>query len=185
MHSRQIALLAQALIFVGWFTLDTLRTSLGTFGLDFHFYDMAAIIASPRRLQLGVGENAGIITVPFAILCLAVVLAPAIVPRRYLIVARLAPLLLMLACGFFGVGSPQIWSVSQTLSGSAAAGRWAGIKNFFGNLAGIAAPALTGIIVGRTGHFFWAFLLTSAVALSGSLIWIFVVGSVEPVVWAD
>ena len=101
MHSRHIALLAQALIFVGWFTLDTLRTSLGTFGLDFHFYDMAAIIASPRRLQLGVGENAGIITVPFAILCLALVLAPAIVPSRYLIVARLAPLLLMLACGAF------------------------------------------------------------------------------------
>ena len=105
----------------------------------------------------------------------------------FLVVAgpNLAIALLMLACGFFGVGSPQIWSVSQTLSGSAAAGRWAGIKNFFGNLAGIAAPALTGIIVGRTGHFFWAFLLTSAVALSGSLIWIFVVGSVEPVVWAD
>ena len=101
MHSRHIALLARALIFIGWFTLDSLRTSLGTCGLDFNFYDMAAIIAGPRRIQFGVGDKAGIITLPFAILGLALVLALAIVPSQYLIVARQAPLLLMLACGAF------------------------------------------------------------------------------------
>jgi hypothetical protein len=101
MRPRHIALLAQALIFIGWFTLDTLRTSLGSLGFDFHFYDMAAIIASPRRLELGVGDNASIITVPFAILCFALVLAPAFVPTRFSTAARLAPLLLMLVCGAF------------------------------------------------------------------------------------
>jgi hypothetical protein len=101
MHSRHIALLAQALIFIGWFTLDTLRTSLGSLGFDFHFYDMAAIIASPRRLEFGVGDSADIITIPFAILCFALVLAPAFVPSRFITAARLAPLLLMLACGAF------------------------------------------------------------------------------------
>jgi|SRR5450755_3994627 len=101
MHSRHIALLAQVLIFVGWFTLDTLRTNLIAFDLDFHFYDMAAVIASPRRLQLGVGDNASIITVPFAILCLGLVLAPALVPGRFVTAARMAPLVLMLICGAF------------------------------------------------------------------------------------
>jgi hypothetical protein len=101
MHSRHIALLAQALIFVGWFVLDTLRTSLGSMGFDFHFYDMAAIIANPLRLELGVGDNAGIMTIPFAILCLALILAPSVVPSRLATAARFAPLLLMLLCGAF------------------------------------------------------------------------------------
>ncbi len=101
MHSRHIAPLAQVLIFVGWFTLDTLRTNLGAFGRDFHFYDMAAIIANPRRLQLGLGDNSSIITVPFAILCLALILAPALVPSRFVTAARMAPLALMLICGAF------------------------------------------------------------------------------------
>ncbi len=99
MQSRHLALLAQGLIFIGWFALDSLRTTLGSMGFDFHFYDMAAIIANPLRLELGVRDNAALITIPFAMLCLALILAPVLVPKRLLTAARLAPLLLMLVCG--------------------------------------------------------------------------------------
>jgi ACS family glucarate transporter-like MFS transporter len=52
-----------------------------------------------------------------------------------------------------------------------------------GNLAGAVAPALTGILVGRTGHFYWPFVITSVITWVGALQWVFVVGPVEPVVW--
>ena len=44
-------------------------------------------------------------------------------------------------------------------------------------------PALTGYLVDRTEHFFWAFLVTSTIMWIGALIWLFLVGPIEPVVW--
>ena len=52
-----------------------------------------------------------------------------------------------------------------------------------GNLAGVVAPALTGFVVGRTGHFYWAFAILLAVTIMGTLSWVFLVGPVEQVVW--
>jgi hypothetical protein len=101
MHSRHLPLLAQGLIFIGWFVLDTLKTTLGSVGLHFSFYEVAAIIANPVRLQVGVGDSAGLITIPFSILCLALILAPTVVPSRYVTAARLGPLVLMMVCGAF------------------------------------------------------------------------------------
>ncbi len=92
--------------------------------------------------------------------------------------------LLIVGGAFYGVASSNAWAISQTISGPEAAGRWAGCKNFFGNLAGVAAPALTGMIVTYTGQFFWAFVLTGVIGVIGSAIWVFVVGPVRPVVWA-
>jgi ACS family D-galactonate transporter-like MFS transporter len=45
------------------------------------------------------------------------------------------------------------------------------------------APALTGYVLDRTGHFFWAFVIAAAVGLASSASWIFVVGPIEPVQW--
>jgi len=39
------------------------------------------------------------------------------------------------------------------LAGVSAAGKWTGIQNGIGNLAGIAAQVITGFIVERTGRF--------------------------------
>jgi hypothetical protein len=48
----------------------------------------------------------------------------------------------------------------------------------------VIAPALTGFIVNRSGNFRTPFLITSAIALTGGLAWVFGVGRVEPVTWA-
>jgi hypothetical protein len=69
------------------------------------------------------------------------------------------------------------------MAGPAAAGRWTGLQNFVGNMAGVAAPTLTGWILNRTGEFYWAFVVTAGVALTGVASWVFLVGRVEPVVW--
>jgi nitrate/nitrite transporter NarK len=84
---------------------------------------------------------------------------------------------------FFGVCSSNIWAITQTLAGPQAAGRWTGFQNFVGNLSGVAAPSITGFVLDRTGHFYWAFIIMTAIAMTGTLSWIFLVGKVEQVAW--
>jgi ACS family D-galactonate transporter-like MFS transporter len=82
-----------------------------------------------------------------------------------------------------GIANAGTFTFSQTLAGSQAAGRWTGLQNGFANLAGVAAPALTGFAVERTGNFVAAMAITSVVLVIGGLAWVFVVGRVEPVSW--
>ena len=90
---------------------------------------------------------------------------------------------LILGVIFFGVYCSNVWAVTQTLAGPQAAGRWTGFQNFVGNLAGVVAPATTGFVLDRTGHFYWAFAILTVLALTGAVSWVFLVGRVEPVVW--
>ena len=71
-----------------------------------------------------------------------------------------------------GASSPGVYAIAQILAGPKATGRWVGIQNAMGNLAGIIAPALTGFIIDRTGHFTAAFMLGAAVSLLGLVGWI-------------
>ena len=80
------------------------------------------------------------------------------------------------ACG------ANVWAITQTVAGPSAAGRWTGLQNCIGNLAGI-APAITGFVVDRTGQFFWPFLITAVVGLLGAVCYAFVLGPVEQVRW--
>jgi ACS family D-galactonate transporter-like MFS transporter len=91
--------------------------------------------------------------------------------------------LLLAATVSLGLASPQYFAVSQTLAGPQLAGTWTGLQNFVGSFAGIIAPAVTGFIVDRTGHFIWAFVITAMVGWVGTLSWLFLVGPVEQVTW--
>jgi len=90
---------------------------------------------------------------------------------------------LVLGVIFFGVTASNVWTITQTLAGPKAVGRWTGFQCFIGNISGIVAPAVTGFVLQRTGHFFWAFAIVTAVALVGAASWYFLVGSLEQVAW--
>ena len=96
----------------------------------------------------------------------------------------IAMAILIFSCVALGMCSPNLWTMTQILAGAPTAGRWTGLENFCGNLAGILGPILVGVIVDRTGQFFWAFAMTSAVSLLGAASYIFLVARVEPIVWA-
>ncbi len=98
---------------------------------------------------------------------------------------KLTAVTLVLVAASLGVSSSNVWAITQTLAGPRAAGRWTGIENFVGNLGGAVAPVLTGFVLGRTGHYFWAFAITAVVSLLGALSWAFWIGTVEPVVWSS
>jgi cyanate permease len=91
--------------------------------------------------------------------------------------------LLMVACLFYGIFASNHWAITQTLSGPMAAGKWTGVQNGVGNLAGIVSPWVTGWVVQQTGQFYLAFLVSAAVVLTGSASYLFIVGKVEPVAW--
>ena len=80
---------------------------------------------------------------------------------------------LIVAAVGLGTGNANIWTFTQTLAGPRAVGRWAGLQNGFGNLAGVIGPALTGFTVDWTGHFQVAIEITAVICFLGALVWLF------------
>ncbi len=81
-----------------------------------------------------------------------------------------------LIAAFTGIGIfvSNCWAFTQTLAGPAA-GRWTGLQNAFGNLGGVLAPAVTGLLVEMTGRFFPAMLASAIVLLAGAAVYVFLV----------
>ena len=76
---------------------------------------------------------------------------------------RLSMELLVAGAFIYGLFSSNLWAITQTLAGPLAAGKWTGLQNCVGNLAGIAAPIVTGFIVEKTGKFYFAFVWVCAI----------------------
>ena len=134
---------------------------------------------SDRWMQAGATANrvrktftiSGLAISALAMLVCAFATAPVAVAS--LIVAGLA----------FGFGTPNIFAIGQTLAGPRAAGKWIGFQNCIGNLAGIIAPLVTGMVVDRTGQFEWAFISAAAVTLAGTVAWGVVIPRIAPLDW--
>jgi MFS family permease len=93
--------------------------------------------------------------------------------------------MISLVTGFAGMGlfTSNSWAVSQTIAGVEASGKWTGLQNGVGNLAGVTAPVITGWIVGRLGSFHVAFVVASAMLVATALLYAFMLGRIEPVRW--
>jgi ACS family D-galactonate transporter-like MFS transporter len=92
--------------------------------------------------------------------------------------------LVTMGCGSGFIG-PNIYVFAQTLAGPSVAGKWTGLQNCFGNLAGVVIGPLTGWIVDRTGHFASAFVICAIVSSLGGIIWVVFVGRVEQTAWPE
>jgi len=84
------------------------------------------------------------------------------------------------ACGFAG---PNTFLFAQTFAGPAVTGRWTGLQNCFANLAGVVVAPLTGLVVDRTGQFWWAFVVAASITLLGGVSWVFLTGPLQQVQW--
>jgi MFS transporter, ACS family, D-galactonate transporter len=96
---------------------------------------------------------------------------------------RVFTFMLALTGVFLGISICNSWAIPQMLAGPKMVGRWVGVQNLAGNLAGAVAPALTGFLLDRTASFYWPFLITAIVAWIGGLGWWLVVGPLEQVDW--
>jgi MFS family permease len=82
-----------------------------------------------------------------------------------------------------GCSYPGLFAIPQILAGPAASARWVGVQNAAGNVAGLVAPAITGILVDQTGLFDVAFALAAAVNVLGLIGWVLMLPKIVPIQW--
>ena len=90
---------------------------------------------------------------------------------------------LLVAGVFFGFNTPNIFAIGQTLAGPRAAGKWVGVQNCVGNVAGIIAPIITGLVLDRTGQFLWPFAIAGLFGVTGMISWGLIIPRIAPVSW--
>ena len=91
--------------------------------------------------------------------------------------------LLSTATFFFGFFSGNHWAITQTLAGPTAAGKWTGLQNCAGNLAGVVAPSVTGFIVQETHSFYFAFVWVCVNLFVSAFSYVFIIRRVEETLW--
>ena len=83
-----------------------------------------------------------------------------------------------------GCSYPGLFAIAQTLAGPSATGRWVGVQNACGNIAGMVAPVATGVLVDRTGKFDWAFSIAAVVSALGFIGWVWILPQIRPITWS-
>jgi MFS family permease len=83
----------------------------------------------------------------------------------------------------FGLNTSTMYAVGQTLGGARGGGKWIGLQNCMGNVAGIVGPIITGVIVDRTGQFYWAFIVAAVISLIGIAGWTLLIRRIELLDW--
>jgi len=109
-----------------------------------------------------------------AVLCM---LAMAFAPRP----VALASIFIYQALN--GASAAALYAIPEILGGTRATGRWVGIQNSGGSMAGVVAPWLTGVIIDMTGHFTLAFVLAAAMSFVGLIGWLGMVPRLEALDW--
>jgi len=80
----------------------------------------------------------------------------------------LAAVLLIGGASLVGLCTANIYALLQRIAPSGAMGLWAGMVNFVGNISGIVAPVVTGVLLERTGSYYPGFVVAVVVLLSGA-----------------
>jgi len=83
-----------------------------------------------------------------------------------------------------GCSYPGLFAIPQILAGPTASARWVGVQNAVGNVAGLIAPAITGVLVDQTGLFNIAFALAAGVNVLGLIGWVLMLRKIAPIQWA-
>jgi MFS transporter, ACS family, D-galactonate transporter len=79
-----------------------------------------------------------------------------------------------------GLASGNLFAIIQCCAPPDEVGTWTGVENFAGNIGGVLAPFLTGVLIARTGTYLPGFVLAAVVLVAGILAYWFVVGKLRP-----
>ncbi len=86
-----------------------------------------------------------------------------------------------IALGGLAAAAPVGWSLPSLIAPKGGVGTVGGIMNFANNLMGVAAPIVTGFIVGATNSFANAFLVAGVILAVGIVSFVFVMGRIEAI----
>jgi nitrate/nitrite transporter NarK len=82
------------------------------------------------------------------------------------------------------IAAPATFAIPQILAGPAATGRWVGIQSTCGNLAGVFASFITGLLIDATGKYESAFAAAAVINVLGIVGWVYILPAVRPLQWA-
>jgi sugar phosphate permease len=86
-----------------------------------------------------------------------------------------------IALSGLAAAAPVGWSIPSLIAPTGGTGSVGGIMNFVNNLMGVAAPVVTGFLVGNSQSFTHAFLVAGVGLLIGICSYVFVLGRIEPI----
>jgi MFS family permease len=92
-----------------------------------------------------------------------------------------ATIWISIALSGLAVTGPVVWSIPGLIAPAGSTGRVGGIMNFAGNIPAVAAPIITGYLVGNSRSFERAFLVAAALLVGGILSYIFLLGKIETI----
>jgi nitrate/nitrite transporter NarK len=69
------------------------------------------------------------------------------------------------AAALVGLSTGNLYTLTANAAPEEAVGVWMGCLNFVGNLPGVAAPLVTGMLIQRTGSYFPGFAVAVAILL--------------------
>ncbi|MGH9469445.1 MAG: MFS transporter [Terriglobia bacterium] len=128
-----------------------------------------------RLIRLGFSETRtrkGLVTAGFLTGLL-------LIPAEHAASAQTA-VLLLIGASLVGLSTGNLIVILQCCAPPDQVGLWTGVENFCGNIAGILAPLLTGILISRTGSYSPGFDLAVIVLLAGLASYWFIVGELKP-----
>ena len=115
------------------------------------------------------------------VLVIGMLFGLAVVGAVFTTQAAWAIIWISIALGGLAAAAPVGWSLPSLIAPKGGTGTVGGIMNFAGNLMGVAAPVVTGYIVGLTGSFSGAFIAAAVGLLIGIVSYVVLLGRIEPI----
>jgi ACS family D-galactonate transporter-like MFS transporter len=86
---------------------------------------------------------------------------------------------LLAGASLVGLATGNLLVILQCCCPPEDVGLWTGFENFAGNLGGVLAPLITGVLISRTGSYAPGFMLATIVLLGGIFCYWFIVGDLD------
>ena len=92
----------------------------------------------------------------------------------------LGALAFLVGSSLVGLANGNMFAILQCCAPPDEVGIWTGFENFAGNIGGVLAPIVTGLLIARTGTYLPGFALAAGVLVAGLLAYWLVVGELDP-----
>jgi MFS transporter, ACS family, D-galactonate transporter len=102
-----------------------------------------------------------------------------LIPAVFVSSGEAAIALIIGAC-FVGLSTGNSIAIVQACAPAKEIAAWSGMQNLAGNLGGIVAPLLTGILISRTGSYVPGFILAALLVVAGILPYWLILGELGP-----
>jgi MFS family permease len=102
-----------------------------------------------------------------------------LIPAMFVASGEAAIAFIVGAC-FVGLSTGNSIAIVQTCAPEQEIAAWSGMQNFAGNLGGIVAPLLTGVLISRTGSYLPGFILASLLLVIGIVPYWWILGELRP-----